>query len=104
MNQPPTVQHCQPGSYPWDFWQTRALETELANELAVLGRAVMREAVQHNWRPRLQAECGWNDEGEAMLELALSKPRQAAKRWEHLLQTDGEIGFFNPETNSFELY
>ena len=104
MNQPPTVHHCQPGSYPWDFWETRALEAGLANELAVLGRAVMREAVQHNWRPQLQAECGWNDEGEEMLELALSEAKQAAERWEHLLQTDGEIGFFNPETNSFELY
>jgi hypothetical protein len=102
MNQPPTVQHCQPGSYPWDFWQTRALEAELARELAVLGRAVMREAAQHNWRPRLQAECGWNDDGEEMLELALSKPVQAAKRWEHLLVTDGETLRRNPRTGMLE--
>lgn len=104
MNQPPNIPDCQPGSYPWDVWQTNALESELTEELAVLGRAVMREAAQHNWRPQLQAECGWNDEGEAMLELALSEPKQAAELWEHLLRTDGEIGFFNPETNSFELY
>jgi len=103
MARPPETT-MKPGSYPWDHWQTRALEAGLANELAVLGRAVMREAVQHNWRPHLQAECGWGDEGGKMLELALSKPKQAAKRWEHLLQTDGEIGSFNPETNSFELY
>jgi len=70
----------------------------------VLGRAVMREAHQHNWRDHLKIECGWNDDGEEMLELALSEPEQAAKRWEHLLQTDGEIGFFNSETNSFELF
>ena len=104
MNQPPNLDHCQPGSYPWDDWQAQALEAGLARELAVLGRALMREAIQHNWRPQLQSECGGNDEGEAMLELALSDPEQTTKRWEHLLRTDGEIGFFDPETNSFELY
>jgi len=104
MNQPPNIHHCQPGSYPWDFWEKRALEAGLARELAVLGRAVMREAHQHNWRNHLKTECGWSDNGAEMLELALSKPEQAAERWEHLLQTDGEIGRINPETNSFELY
>lgn len=104
MNQPPKIDLCPPGSCPWDLWEHRALEARLTEKLATLGRALMREAYQHNWRPQLQTECGWVDEGEAMLELALSDPKQASDRWEHLLNTDGEIGFYNPETQSFELY
>ena len=95
---------CKPGSYPWDFWETRAIEAGLPEELAILGRAVMREAHQHNWNPHLQAECGWLDNGEQMLELATSEPHKAKKRWEHLLETDGEIGQYNPESGTFELF
>jgi len=49
----------------------------------------MREADQHGWSETLQAECGWNDDGAAMLELALRDEDAARTRWQHLLETDG---------------
>jgi hypothetical protein len=50
----------------------------------------MREADQHTWPERLQAECGWDDDGAAMLELAVRDPDAARTRWGLLMQTDGE--------------
>ena len=79
-----------PGSYPWDHWERTALASGLAGDLASLGRAVMREASQHGWCGRLQAECGWGDGGRAMLARVLKRPARTAARWHWLLQTDGQ--------------
>jgi hypothetical protein len=78
-----------PGCWPWDHWQRHALESGLAADLATLGRAVMREADQHDWCWRLMAECGWNDAGRAMLARVLKHPARTAARWQWLLTTDG---------------
>ena len=43
---------CLPGAYPWDDWQWEALAAGLDARLAALGRAVMREAYQHDWCDR----------------------------------------------------
>lgn len=86
------LDHLRPdaqGSYAWDRWQARALEAGLGQDLASLGRAVMREAVQHSWAPALKIECGWADAGQAMLALALRAGVAAEKRWRYLLETDG---------------
>lgn len=80
------------GRYAWDRWQACALATGLDKDLASLGRAVMREAVQHDWTDELKAECGWSDAGQAMLELARHDAPTAQARWQHLLNTDGERG------------
>jgi len=45
---------CAPGAYPWDDWQREALAAGLSPDLAALGRAVMREAYQHDWCDRLK--------------------------------------------------
>lgn len=92
---PDDLDHLRPdvqGQYVWDRWQTMALEAGLSSDMATLGRAVMREAVQHDWRERLKAECGWQDQGQAMLELARRDGPAAQKRWTYLLETDGERG------------
>lgn len=86
---------CQPGGYPWDEWQAKALAAGVPEALAWAGRAVMREAYNHDWPRRLQRECGLHDEGAAMLELAHTQPEQAAKRWEWLEATDGGRYFGN---------
>ena len=78
------------GSYPWDQWERVALAGGLARELATLGRAIMREASQHCWCGRLQAECGWSDGGRSMLARALRHPARTAARWNWLMQTDGQ--------------
>jgi len=80
------------GAYAWDRWQAAARAAGLSEDLAQLGRAVMREAVQHDWEPHLKAECGWSDAGQALLQRALQTPQTAAERWQHLLETDGERG------------
>ena len=82
------------GGFAWCEWCERALLRGLDEELAVLGRAVMREAFQHSWDIKLQEECGLIDDGAAMLDLAFSDPAKANERWEYLLQTDGLRGCY----------
>lgn len=85
----PLLPFCAPGCWPWDEWERRALDAGLAPALAALGRSLMREADQHCWCWRLMAECGWNDEGRAMLARLLAHPRRTAARLEWLYATDG---------------
>ena len=81
---------CVYGQYPWDYWQRMALERGVSEELATLGRSVMREASQHAWGERLRSLCGWNDEGRCMIALALRSPETARQRWSWLMVTDGQ--------------
>ncbi len=83
-----------PGSYPWDHWERAALAGGLARELATLGRAVMREASQHCWCERLQAECGWCDGGRAMFHCGLQRHRRPSLR-DHGIHR-GTNGILNP--------
>ena len=76
-----------PEIYAWDRWKTKALAAGVTEELATLGRAVMREHYQHGW-------LSYDNEvsarsGHEMLHLALSEPDQAMARWQWLLDTDG---------------
>ncbi len=92
---------CTYGQYPWDEWERTALARGMDGELAALGRAAMREAYQHDWEPKLQTLCGWDDDGEAMIELALSMPEQARYIWQKLLDTDGCRGSYHEETGQW---
>lgn len=80
-----------PGSYPWDLWQHEALDAGLAPELATLGRAVMREAYQHDWCDRLKYECGIDnpDTAAGIIACAKEQPFLTENRWQWLLVTDG---------------
>ena len=86
----PRRSFCAPGDWPWDHWERLALDSGLAADLATLGRAIMREADQHGWCERLKKECGWGDDGRAMLARVLRHPARTAARWHWLLQTDGQ--------------
>lgn len=70
---------------PWETWYRRALEEGIEDELARLGRAVMREAEMQGFSDELRAECGWLDDGLGMLELAATEPDAAYQRWNELL-------------------
>ena len=83
------------GNYPWDGWEKWAVTQGVPAELAALGRAVIREAWQHEWSERLRSLCGWQDDGRRMLRLALRNPALAQARWTRLLDTDG--GLYEPE-------
>ncbi|QDV81058.1 hypothetical protein [Botrimarina mediterranea] len=91
--EPPVVDgvSAAPGSFAWDRWEQWAKDDGIAEELAQLGRAVIREAYQHNWPGRLKTECGWHDDGEAMLRLAKEEPDRARIRWKYLLESDGDF-------------
>lgn len=82
---------CQPGQFPWDDWQREALAAGVSDELANLGRAVMREAYQHAWCEELRYECGADNEDTAkgMILEALDQPDWVRSRWGWLLATDG---------------
>ena len=88
---PPDLQ-CEYGNYPWDRWQRKALAAGVAPELADLGRAVMREAYQHDWDKRLKMLCGWNDHGRCIIQQALHCPAVVRQRWQRMLDTDGYRG------------
>ncbi len=95
------VHNCEYGEYPWDHWQRRALARGVSEKLAHLGRDLMREADQHTWTDELQKECGWSDDGEEMIRLALESPATALERWGYLMETDGLRGRFT-ETGGWE--
>lgn len=87
-----SMRHCRHkfGEFPWDEWEARARASGVTEELVLLGRAVIREANQHCWSAQLQRECGWDDDGDAMIELALRDPARAKRRWSWLLDSDGD--------------
>jgi len=72
----------------WERWFERALEEGVEQSLARLGRAVIRASAARAWDEELHAECGWLDDGEAMLELALLEGERAEARWRFLLEGD----------------
>lgn len=72
----------------WDRWFDRALEEGVEEDLASLGRTVIREAGEQDWDEELRGECGWFDDGEAMLDLAMLTPERAEARWRALLDRD----------------
>jgi hypothetical protein len=92
---------CSFGHYPWDDWERAALKKGVPEELAGLGRLVMREAYNHGWSDRLRSLCGWNDGGRRMIKLALRSPEKARKRWERLLETDGGRGYYDEQTGQW---
>lgn len=78
------------GDYAWDRWRKRARDAGVTEDLAQLGRGVMREAYQHDWPDSVRTACGWGpDDGQDMIDLALTKPREAFVLWQTLLDTDG---------------
>jgi hypothetical protein len=92
---------CEYLHYPWDDWERWAIARGLDRELAALARLTIREAYQHQWDDRLKSLCGWRDNGRRMLRLALHSPRTAAKRWQHLLDTDGLRGHYDEKTGAW---
>jgi hypothetical protein len=89
------------GEYPWDDWKETAVKEGAPEDLAGLGRAVMREAFEHGWDERLKSLCGWADGGKRMIALALRSPQRAKKRWERLLDTDGNRGHYDERTGEW---
>lgn len=92
---------CGVGQYPWDDWERTALAAGLPDNVAALGRAVMREAYQHGWPDWLKVHCGWGDEGRTMIKLALQSEGEAKRRWTLLLETDGLRGDYDPDTKQW---
>ena len=73
----------------WERWFERAVEEGIDEDLASLGRSLIREARMQRWHGERLAECGWLDDGEAMIELALIEPERAGARWRALLDGEG---------------
>ncbi|MDD9938415.1 MAG: hypothetical protein OXT09_32700 [Myxococcales bacterium] len=69
----------------WEDWYGRAVDAGIDEDLAMLGRDLMRAAWVGGWDADRARESGWLDEGAAMLELAERKPELARTRWRELL-------------------
>lgn len=89
------------GQYPWDDWKRWALMKGLDAELAGQGRLLIREAYNHGWQPWLQSLCGWSDDGQALLALALRSPQAARRQCDILMRTDGLRGDYRPRTTEW---
>jgi hypothetical protein len=95
------VLRCSYGHYPWDDWHRWAIAQGLNEDLAGLGRLLVREAYQHGWEPWLQSLCGWSDDGQALLALALRTPKAARRQWDILMRTDGLRGDYRPRSTEW---
>jgi hypothetical protein len=95
---------CEYLHYLWDDWERWAIAQGLDQDLAALARLTIREAYQHQWDERLKSLCGWRDDGQRMLRLALRCPDKARKRWNRLLETDGYRGEYNAQTGQWISY
>jgi hypothetical protein len=89
------------GNYPWDDWHRYAVARGLDAELAGQGRLLIREAFNHDWQPWLKSACGWNDDGAALLALALRSPKAARRQWDILMRTDGLRGDYRPRSTEW---
>lgn len=74
--------------YVWEWWHIVALASGVPDALAELGRATMRESLQHNWPAALKAKFG-PDASADMLQLAHDNPALAEKVWREALGRDG---------------
>jgi hypothetical protein len=83
---------CEYGDYPWDHWHRWAIAQGLDEDLAGLGRLLVREAFNHDWPDWLKVACGWRDDGQVLLAYALRFPKAARRRWDILMRTDGLRG------------
>jgi len=95
------VLECSYGEYPWDDWEAYAKANGVPEALASLGRATIREAYQHGWSRKLKSLCGWKDDGQRMVKLALRSPERAKNRWNRLLETDGNRGHYDEQTGEW---
>ncbi len=106
----------EPQDFPWDRFEAHARVRGVPGDLAQLGRAVMREAYQHQWPADVARLYGWAAVDlemipvpgapgvftprstrwavdlascDQMIAHALSAPDQARADWQHQLATDG---------------
>lgn len=70
--------------FEWDEWKERALARGIAEDLAELGKNLMRDAYMQRWPEAVLSDCGWDDDGFGMLALACAKPAETRRDWERL--------------------
>ena len=75
----------------WQRWHRRAVGAAVGDELAALGRELMREASHRRWSEEARIASGGLDDGNAMIRLALTDPERADRIWSHMLETCGEV-------------
>jgi hypothetical protein len=85
MNKVMELPGSQPGLFPWDQWEHAAKNRGMERTLAELGRAVLREAENHNWSEPLRRLC----DPDALEELLFCAPFLGRRLCEILLETDG---------------
>ena len=85
---PPPREQAEATDPLWERWFERAIEEGVEEDLATLGRSLIREAHLLGFGDERLAQCGWMDDGEAMLQLALLDPEGAEEAWHTLLDDD----------------
>ncbi len=75
--------------FEWDCWKSHALDLGIAEDLAELGRSIMRDAYLEHWPEEVLGECGWWDDGFGMLAQAQRNPQDTRECWAALLRRYG---------------
>ena len=75
--------------FEWDFWKSHALDLGVAEDLAELGKSIMRDAYLERWPEESLGECGWWDDGFGMLAQAQKNPQETRERWTAMLRRYG---------------
>lgn len=70
--------------FEWDEWKERAIALGVAEDLAELGKNLMRDAYMQRWPEFVLSDCGWDDDGFGMLAMARAKPAETRRHWERL--------------------
>jgi hypothetical protein len=83
MTEEPIEHHRPP--FVWNDWKEHALKAGMSEELAELGCAVYREAIQHNWPWSLRVACV----EPTLTDMLVKAPETAKQFYESMLATDG---------------
>ena len=79
----------------WDDWYHRAVEAGVEEPVAALGKSLICKSTVQGWTAAQQADFGWYDDGQAMIDIALLMPVPAMHTWQHLLES-GPAGLPKP--------
>ena len=73
-----------------DDWYRRAVEAGVEVPVAALGKSLICKSTFQGWTAAQQADFGWYDDGQAMIDMALLLPELAMHTWQLLLEAGPE--------------
>jgi hypothetical protein len=81
----------------WEDWHAEAIAAGVEHDVAEAGRALIRVLYEEDgppdhWDEEIASLSGLDDDGLAMIQLALLRPRTALRVWRRIAETSGLRG------------